>query len=109
MVISTDGISDKRYIGKDLLRTFATNRKNVKSVGRGGTDYIGYKISAEAGIADIDMPSLVISQFIPQGKNNNLIVNISNLILFISRGPGGFYLPRNETRYDPMYFDIEVI
>ncbi len=22
-------------------------------------------------------------------------------------GPGGFYLPRNETSYDPMHFDLE--
>ncbi len=26
--------------------------------------------------------------------------------LNIVPGPGGFYLPRNETSYDPMHFDL---
>ncbi len=37
---------------------------------------------------------------------HNTISAVCNIIV---PGPGGFYLPRNETSYNPMHFDLEVI
>ncbi len=34
----------------------------------------------------------------------NIIINVH-----VVPQPGGFYLPKNEKRYDPMHFDLEVI
>ena len=59
-----------------------------------------------------DISRLIMTNHHPIGRGISFSLGSNSVNIekpFLVPGPGGFYLPRNETSYDPMHFDLEVI